>query len=82
MYIYIYICMLHICIKINIGGKHSISHRTTFSPNCHLEEMQPGFLSRHIDMVRTELHSHILLKGAKYYISLESVCYLFFCLMP
>ena len=65
IYIYIYIYIIYAYI-IYVGGKHSINHRTTFSPSPHLEEMQPGFLSLHLDMVRTELRSHIPLKRAKY----------------
>ena len=83
MYIYIYtklniynIYIIYAYIRY-VGGKHSINGRTMFSLNLHLEEMEPGFHSLHLDMVRTELRSHIPLKRAKYYIPLQSVCCLF-----
>ena len=57
------------------GVKHSISYRTTFSPNPHLVEEVNGFPFLHLDMFWTELNNHITLQqGPRSYIPLESIC--------
>ena len=40
-------------------------------------EEQPVFLLSHLNMIGTELHSHMSLQGPKCYIPLESACSLF-----
>ena len=51
-----------------------ISHRTKFSPNPHLVEEAPVFFYVHLDMVQSELHSHMPLQGPKCYIPLKWAC--------
>ena len=61
---------------------HSISRRTMFSPDPHLvENIKTIFLSLHLDMVWTELDSHMSLQqGPRSYIPLELTClFVAFC---
>ena len=70
----------HIFINIynlKVGGTYSISRRAKFSPNPHLVEEVPIFLSLHVDIVQTELRRDMPFQGPKCYIPLESTCCLF-----
>ena len=51
-----------------------INHGTKFSPNPHLVEEATCFLSLHLDIVQTDLHSFMPLQGPKCYIPLELAC--------
>ena len=64
--------------KLTAANKHSISSRTKFSHNHHVVGEETFFLSLHLDMVWTDLHSHMpLQQEIGFYIPLESTCCLF-----